>query len=236
MELAVSEANRLGQNYVGTEHILAGLILEGSGRASQILESMDVDSEQILHRLAEVTGTDAEDVPEEGGAAGSMDLNAYGRDLNELARKGKIDPVIGREKEIDRVIQILSRRTKNNPVLIGAPGVGKTAIAEGLAQRIVSGVVPDILADKHIFSLDLTSLVAGTKYRGEFEERIKKVIEAIQNDSHMILFIDELHQLIGAGAVEGSMDAANILKPALARGELQCIGLSLIHISEPTRP
>ena len=239
MELAVSEANRLGQNYVGTEHILAGLILEGSGRASQILESMDVDPEQILHRLADVTGTDAEDMPEENSASGSIDLNAYGRDLNELARKGKIDPVIGREKEIDRVIQILSRRTKNNPVLIGAPGVGKTAIAEGLAQRIVSGVVPDILADKRIFSLDLTSLVAGTKYRGEFEERIKKVIEAIQNDSHMILFIDELHQLIGAGAVEGSMDAANILKPALARGELQCIGATTLdeykkHIEKDT--
>jgi ATP-dependent Clp protease ATP-binding subunit ClpC len=230
MELAVSEANRLGVNYIGTEHILLGLLREGSGVAMQILESMDVEPDVILKRLTEQMGNSGYDTAEEDEAAaeGGDDLFSYGRDLNELARQGKIDPVIGREKEVDRVIQILSRRTKNNPVLIGAPGVGKTAIAEGLAQRILNGNVPDILRDKRIFSLDLASLVAGTKYRGEFEERIKKVIEAIQNDPTLVLFIDELHQLIGAGAVEGTMDAANILKPALARGELQCIGATTL--------
>lgn len=228
LELAVAEANRLGQNYVGTAQLLAGLLLDENGRAWQILESMDVDPQQVMRRLAEMTGMEMEDAGDDGSGQGKVDLNSFGRDLNELARQGKIDPVIGRENEIDRVIQILSRRTKNNPVLIGAPGVGKTAIAEGLAQRIINGTVPDILAGKRIFSLDMASLVAGTKYRGEFEERIKKVIEAIRNDPTVILFIDELHQLIGAGAVEGSMDAANILKPALARGELQCIGATTI--------
>lgn len=228
LELAVAEANRLGQNYVGTAQLLAGLLLDENGRAWQILESMDIDPQQVMRRLAEMTGMEMEDAGDDGSGQGKVDLNSFGRDLNELARQGKIDPVIGRENEIDRVIQILSRRTKNNPVLIGAPGVGKTAIAEGLAQRIINGTVPDILAGKRIFSLDMASLVAGTKYRGEFEERIKKVIEAIRNDPTVILFIDELHQLIGAGAVEGSMDAANILKPALARGELQCIGATTI--------
>ena len=228
MELAVREANRLEQNYVGTEHMLAGILEEGSGMAVQILEDMDIDPDLVSQRLSElmndpaVEGGDA--VPSKNGS----DLSQFGRDLNEWAKQGKIDPVIGREKEISRVIQILSRRTKNNPVLIGAPGVGKTAIAEGLAQRIITGNVPDSLLDKRIFSLDLASIVAGTKYRGEFEERIKRILDTIEQDDSLILFIDEIHQLIGAGAVEGAMDAANILKPALARGDLQCIGATTI--------
>lgn len=228
MELAVREANRLEQNYVGTEHMLAGILEEGSGMAVQILEDMDIDPDLVSQRLSElmndpdVEGNDA--VANKNG----NDLSQFGRDLNEWAKKGKIDPVIGREKEISRVIQILSRRTKNNPVLIGAPGVGKTAIAEGLAQRIITGNVPDSLLDKHIFSLDLASIVAGTKYRGEFEERIKRILDIIEQDDSIILFIDEIHQLIGAGAVEGAMDAANILKPALARGDLQCIGATTL--------
>ena len=228
MELAVREANRLEQNYVGTEHMLAGILEEGSGMAVQILEDMDIDPDLVSQRLSElmndpaVEGGDA--VPSKNGS----DLSRFGRDLNEWAKQGKIDPVIGREKEISRVIQILSRRTKNNPVLIGAPGVGKTAIAEGLAQRIITGNVPDSLLDKRIFSLDLASIVAGTKYRGEFEERIKRILDTIEQDDSIILFIDEIHQLIGAGAVEGAMDAANILKPALARGDLQCIGATTI--------
>lgn len=228
MELAVREANRLEQNYVGTEHMLAGILEEGSGMAVQILEDMDIDPDLVSQRLSElmndpaVEGGDA--VPSKNGS----DLSQFGRDLNEWAKQGKIDPVIGREKEISRVIQILSRRTKNNPVLIGAPGVGKTAIAEGLAQRIITGNVPDSLLDKRIFSLDLASIVAGTKYRGGFEERIKRILDTIEQDDSIILFIDEIHQLIGAGAVEGAMDAANILKPALARGDLQCIGATTI--------
>ena len=228
MELAAREANRLEQNYVGTEHMLAGILEEGSGMAVQILEDMDIDPDLVSQRLSElmndpaVEGGDA--VPSKNGS----DLSQFGRDLNEWAKQGKIDPVIGREKEISRVIQILSRRTKNNPVLIGAPGVGKTAIAEGLAQRIITGNVPDSLLDKRIFSLDLASIVAGTKYRGEFEERIKRILDTIEEDDSIILFIDEIHQLIGAGAVEGAMDAANILKPALARGDLQCIGATTI--------
>lgn len=228
MELAVREASRLEQNYVGTEHMLAGILEEGSGMAVQILEDMDIDPDLVSQRLSElmndpaVEGGDA--VPSKNGS----DLSQFGRDLNEWAKQGKIDPVIGREKEISRVIQILSRRTKNNPVLIGAPGVGKTAIAEGLAQRIITGNVPDSLLDKRIFSLDLASIVAGTKYRGEFEERIKRILDTIEQDDSIILFIDEIHQLIGAGAVEGAMDAANILKPALARGDLQCIGATTI--------
>ena len=228
MELAVREANRLEQNYVGTEHMLAGILEEGSGMAVQILEDMDIDPDLVSQRLSElmndpdVEGNDA--VANKNG----NDLSQFGRDLNEWAKQGKIDPVIGREKEISRVIQILSRRTKNNPVLIGAPGVGKTAIAEGLAQRIITGNVPDSLLDKRIFSLDLASIVAGTKYRGEFEERIKRILDTIEADDSIILFIDEIHQLIGAGAVEGTMDAANILKPALARGDLQCIGATTL--------
>lgn len=228
MELAVREANRLEQNYVGTEHMLAGILEEGSGMAVQILEDMDIDPDLVSQRLSELMNDPAVEGGEAAPAKSGSDLSQFGRDLNEWAKKGKIDPVIGREKEISRVIQILSRRTKNNPVLIGAPGVGKTAIAEGLAQRIITGNVPDSLLDKHIFSLDLASIVAGTKYRGEFEERIKRILDIIEQDDSIILFIDEIHQLIGAGAVEGAMDAANILKPALARGDLQCIGATTL--------
>lgn len=228
MELAVREANRLEQNYVGTEHMLAGILEEGSGMAVQILEDMDIDPDLVSQRLSELMNDPAVEGGDAVAAKNGSDLSQFGRDLNEWAKKGKIDPVIGREKEISRVIQILSRRTKNNPVLIGAPGVGKTAIAEGLAQRIITGNVPDSLLDKRIFSLDLASIVAGTKYRGEFEERIKRILDVIEQDDTIILFIDEIHQLIGAGAVEGAMDAANILKPALARGDLQCIGATTI--------
>lgn len=228
MELAVREANRLEQNYVGTEHMLAGILEEGSGMAVQILEDMDIDPDLVSQRLSELMNDPAVEGGDAVAAKNGSDLSQFGRDLNEWAKKGKIDPVIGREKEISRVIQILSRRTKNNPVLIGAPGVGKTAIAEGLAQRIITGNVPDSLLDKHIFSLDLASIVAGTKYRGEFEERIKRILDIIEQDDSIILFIDEIHQLIGAGAVEGAMDAANILKPALARGDLQCIGATTL--------
>ena len=228
MELAVREANRLEQNYVGTEHMLAGILEEGSGMAVQILEDMDIDPDLVSQRLSELMNDPAVEGGDAVAAKNGSDLSQFGRDLNEWAKKGKIDPVIGREKEISRVIQILSRRTKNNPVLIGAPGVGKTAIAEGLAQRIIDGNVPDSLLDKRIFSLDLASIVAGTKYRGEFEERIKRILDVIEQDDTIILFIDEIHQLIGAGAVEGAMDAANILKPALARGDLQCIGATTI--------
>lgn len=228
MELAVREANRLEQNYVGTEHMLAGILEEGSGMAVQILEDMDIDPDLVSQRLSELMNDPAVEGGDAVAAKNGSDLSQFGRDLNEWAKKGKIDPVIGREKEISRVIQILSRRTKNNPVLIGAPGVGKTAIAEGLAQRIINGNVPDSLLDKRIFSLNLASIVAGTKYRGEFEERIKRILDVIEQDDTIILFIDEIHQLIGAGAVEGAMDAANILKPALARGDLQCIGATTI--------
>lgn len=228
MELAVREANRLEQNYVGTEHMLAGILEEGSGMAVQILEDMDIDPDLVSQRLSELMNDPAVEGGDAVAAKNGSDLSQFGRDLNEWAKKGKIDPVIGREKEISRVIQILSRRTKNNPVLIGAPGVGKTAIAEGLAQRIINGNVPDSLLDKRIFALDLASIVAGTKYRGEFEERIKRILDVIEQDDSIILFIDEIHQLIGAGAVEGAMDAANILKPALARGDLQCIGATTI--------
>lgn len=225
MELAVRTANQLGQQYISTEHMLAGVLQEQGCMARRILEQMDVNPDELLQKIIQLMNNGAAGGEAEGQA---IDLSEFGRDLNELAREDKIDPVIGRSREIERVVQILCRRTKNNPVLIGEPGVGKTAIAEGLAQRIVTGDVPDVLAHKRIFSLDMGSLVAGTKYRGEFEDRIKQVIEAVQQDDDMILFIDELHQLIGAGAVEGSMDAANILKPALSRGELQCIGATTI--------
>ena len=208
--------------------MLAGILEEGSGMAVQILEDMDIDPDLVSQRLSELMNDPAVEGGDAVAAKNGSDLSQFGRDLNEWAKKGKIDPVIGREKEISRVIQILSRRTKNNPVLIGAPGVGKTAIAEGLAQRIINGNVPDSLLDKRIFSLDLASIVAGTKYRGEFEERIKRILDVIEQDDSIILFIDEIHQLIGAGAVEGAMDAANILKPALARGDLQCIGATTI--------
>lgn len=239
MEFAVTESKRLNRNYVGTEHILLGILQQRDSMAVQVLESMDVDPAALIERInefnedmpyAEGAGEGAYSPNEYAGAAAEEDsgepnlLTAYGRNLNDDAAGGKIDPVIGRDKEVERVIQILCRRTKNNPILLGAPGVGKTAIAEGLAQKIVDRDVPYPLADKQIFSLNLSSLVAGTKYRGEFEERIKRILEKAEKDPSVILFIDELHQLVGAGSAEGTMDAADIMKPALARGELQCIG------------
>ena len=237
LELAVDEAQGLGHNYVGTEHILLGLMREGEGAAAQVLRSLGVDSlDTVRQRLVELLGGFAaagqiQGKPAASGSSGhetrSM-LDEFGRDLNQMAKNGQSDPVIGRDKEIERVIQILSRRTKNNPVLIGEPGVGKTAIAEGLAQRIVGNRVPETLRGKRIFSLDLASVVAGTKYRGEFEERLKKVLQEIQQNSDTILFIDELHTLIGAGGAEGAIDAANILKPALARGEIRVIGATTL--------
>ncbi|MDI6709781.1 MAG: ATP-dependent Clp protease ATP-binding subunit [Thermoanaerobacterales bacterium] len=231
LELAVDEARRLGHNYVGTEHLLLGLIREGEGVAAQILTGMGADLNKVRNLVLQMLGGAAPagppGEPARGGAK-TPALDQFARDLTALAKEGKLDPVIGREKEIERVIQILSRRTKNNPVLIGDPGVGKTAIAEGLAQRIAAGNVPEILLNKRVVALDLASMVAGTKYRGEFEERIKKVLDEIRAAGNIILFIDELHTLIGAGAAEGAIDAANILKPALARGELQTIGATTL--------
>ncbi|HWR38758.1 MAG TPA: ATP-dependent Clp protease ATP-binding subunit [Patescibacteria group bacterium] len=236
IELAMEEALRLEHNYVGTEHILLGLIREGEGVAAQVLSKMGADIGLVRQRVIELLGGYAlsgqAPQPKASGAAHKAGatplLDEFGRDLNKLSQAGKVDPVIGREKEIERVIQILCRRTKNNPVLIGEPGVGKTAIAEGLAQRIVDNKVPEILRGKRIISLSMTSLVAGTKYRGEFEERLKKLIDEVCEATDIILFIDELHTLIGAGAAEGAVDAANILKPALARGELQAIGATTL--------
>ncbi|MEW6727457.1 MAG: ATP-dependent Clp protease ATP-binding subunit [Bacillota bacterium] len=237
LELSVDEARQLGHNYVGTEHLLLGLIREGEGVAAQILTGMGADLDRVRQRIVQIMGGGA--APTGCAACGvsgepakkdtkTPNLDQYARDLTAMAREEKLDPVIGREKEIERVIQILSRRTKNNPVLIGDPGVGKTAIAEGLAQRISKGMVPEVLLNKRVVALDLASMVAGTKYRGEFEERIKKVIDEIKAAGNVILFIDELHTLIGAGAAEGAIDAANILKPALARGELQTIGATTL--------
>ena len=228
LELALDEARRLGHNYIGTEHLLLGLIREGEGVAARILEAMGADLERVRAQVVYLLG-------EEGTssytrqASKTPTLDEFGRDLTKLAREGKLDPVIGREREIERVIQVLSRRTKNNPALIGEPGVGKTAITEGLAQRIVRGDVPEVLRHKRVVQLDLAALVAGTKYRGEFEERMKKVMDEIRKaQGEVILFIDELHTLVGAGAAEGAIDASNILKPALARGELQCIGATTL--------
>ena len=233
LELSVEEARHLGTNYVGVEHLLLGLIREGEGVAARLLQSLGADQDKVRTMLMEFLGTGGtannhgQSCAGRCGESNNM-LDKYGRDLTSLASDDKLDPVVGRNKEIERVIQILSRRTKNNPVLIGEPGVGKTAIAEGLAQRIGSGNVPEVLADKRVVALDLGSLVAGTKYRGEFEERMKKVVEEIAGNGKIIVFIDELHTLVGAGAAEGAIDAANILKPALARGELQCIGATTL--------
>lgn len=232
LELAIQVANHMNHNYVGTEHILLGLLSDGSGVAVAILRAMNIRSNDVVGAIRSILGSNKGS--NNGGQEGINsnndlgELSDFATDLNESAKQGKIDPVIGRDTEIQRVIQILSRRTKNNPVLIGEPGVGKTAIAEGLAQRIVTGNVPEILRNKRIISLSIGSMLAGAKYRGEFEERLKKAIDEVQQHDDMIIFIDEIHTLVGAGATEGAMDAANILKPALARGEFQVIGATTL--------
>jgi ATP-dependent Clp protease ATP-binding subunit ClpC len=227
LELSLREALQLGHNYIGTEHILLGLIREGEGVAAQVLQKLGADlnrvRQQVIQLLQGYAGK-GEGQPGEQAPQGSMVLDQFGRNLTQLAREAKLDPVIGREKEIERVMQVLSRRTKNNPVLIGEPGVGKTAIVEGLASKIVKGDVPETLKGKQIYTLDLGALVAGSRYRGDFEERLKKVLKEIKTRGDIVLFIDELHTLVGAGAAEGAIDAASILKPMLARGELQTIG------------
>ncbi|MCS6801024.1 MAG: ATP-dependent Clp protease ATP-binding subunit [Chloroflexota bacterium] len=229
IELAVDEARRLNHHYIGTEHLLLGLVREGEGIAAGVLESLGVNLERVRAETIRVLSQSMpQSHPEMRSPARTPTIDQLGMDLTAAARANKLDPVIGRQKEIERVIQILSRRTKNNPVLIGEPGVGKTAIAEGLAQRIVNGDVPETLLGKRLLTLDIGALVAGTKYRGEFEERLKKVIEEIRASGNCMLFIDELHTLVGAGAAEGAVDAANILKPSLARGELQCIGATTL--------
>ncbi len=231
LELSLEEARQLGHNYIGTEHLLLGLIREGEGVAARVLENLGVDLAKVRTQVIRMLGETAEVAAGSGGGKGSTKtptLDEFGSNLTQQASDGKLDPVVGRQNEIERVIQILGRRTKNNPVLIGEPGVGKTAIAEGLAQRIQSGDIPDILEDKRVLTLDIGLLVAGTKYRGEFEERLKKIMEEIRGAGNVILVIDEVHTLIGAGAAEGAIDAANILKPALARGELQCIGATTL--------
>jgi ATP-dependent Clp protease ATP-binding subunit ClpC len=234
LELSLEEARQLGHNYIGTEHLLLGLIREGEGVAARVLENLGVDLSKVRTQVIRMLGETAEVSSGGGGGGGSggrtktPTLDEFGSNLTQMAVDGKLDPVVGRQKEIERVIQILGRRTKNNPVLIGEPGVGKTAIAEGLAQRIATGDIPDILEDKRVMTLDIGLLVAGTKYRGEFEERLKKIMDEIRQAQNVILVIDEVHTLIGAGAAEGAIDAANILKPALARGELQCIGATTL--------
>ena len=231
LELAVEVANRMNHNYVGTEHILLGLLSDGGGVAVGLLRNHNIRANDVVDAIRDILGSSGSTSHsgEDNKESSSLgDLADFGTDLNESAKQGKIDPVIGRDKEISRVIQILSRRTKNNPVLIGEPGVGKTAIAEGLAQRIVNGNVPEILRNKRIISLSISSMLAGAKYRGEFEERLKKAIDEVQKHDDMIIFIDEIHTLVGAGATEGAMDAANILKPALARGEFQVIGATTL--------
>ena len=231
LELAVEEARSLGHNYVGTEHLLLGLIREGEGVAAKVLLELGVDRKRVREETLKLLGgTPSSTQSAERGEerAETPALNQFGRDLTTLAREGKLDPVIGRDKEIERVIQVLSRRKKNNPVLIGEPGVGKTAIAEGLAQRIISAQVPESLKNKRIVTLDLAAVVAGTKYRGQFEERLKTVMNEIRESKDTVIFIDELHTIVGAGGAEGAIDASNMLKPALARGELQCIGATTL--------
>ncbi len=237
LELSLREALQLGHNYIGTEHILLGLIREGEGVAAQVLVKLGADlnrvRQQVIQLLSGYQGKEGSGAPAGGGAAEgtpstSLVLDQFGRNLTQAARESKLDPVIGREKEIERVMQVLSRRTKNNPVLIGEPGVGKTAVVEGLAQAIIKGEVPETLKDKQLYTLDLGALVAGSRYRGDFEERLKKVLKEIRTRGDIILFIDELHTLVGAGAAEGAIDAASILKPMLARGELQTIGATTL--------
>ncbi|HZV02206.1 MAG TPA: ATP-dependent Clp protease ATP-binding subunit, partial [Planctomycetota bacterium] len=245
LELSVEEASNLGHNYIGTEHLLLGLIRENEGVAAQVLMNLGLKLEEVREEVLELLGADMSNQENNqgggsGGGAASQPgeksskksktpaLDAFGRDLTELAREGKLDPVIGRKDEIERVTMILSRRTKNNPVLLGEPGVGKTAIVEGLAQDIIKGNVPEILREKRIVVLDLAMMVAGTKYRGQFEERIKAVMTEVRRVKNVVLFIDELHTLVGAGGAEGAIDASNVLKPALSRGEVQCIGATTL--------
>ncbi|WP_078382584.1 ATP-dependent protease ATP-binding subunit ClpC [Sutcliffiella halmapala] len=231
IELSMDEARKLGHSYVGTEHILLGLIREGEGVAARVLNNLGVSLNKARQQVLQLLGSNETSGGHQGGASANVNtptLDSLARDLTVIAREGSLDPVIGRSKEIQRVIEVLSRRTKNNPVLIGEPGVGKTAIAEGLAQQIVNNEVPEILRDKRVMTLDMGTVVAGTKYRGEFEDRLKKVMDEIRQAGNIILFIDELHTLIGAGGAEGAIDASNILKPSLARGELQCIGATTL--------
>ena len=234
LELSLREALQLGHNYIGTEHILLGLIREGEGVAAQVLVKLGADLNRVRQQVIQLlSGYQGKEAVAVGGDSqnpdkGSQVLDQFGRNLTAAAREGKLDPVIGREKEAERVMQILSRRSKNNPVLIGEPGVGKTAVVEGLAQAIVKGEVPETLKDKQLYSLDLGSLIAGSRYRGDFEERLKKVTKEIRTRGDIIVFIDEIHTLVGAGAAEGAIDAASILKPLLARGELQTIGATTL--------
>ena len=230
IELSMDEARKLGHSYVGTEHILLGLIREGEGVAARVLGNLGVSLNKARQQVLQLLGSNDSSNHQGGGNANANTptLDSLARDLTAIAREGSLDPVIGRSKEIQRVIEVLSRRTKNNPVLIGEPGVGKTAIAEGLAQQIIANEVPEILRDKRVMTLDMGTVVAGTKYRGEFEDRLKKVMDEIRQAGNIILFIDELHTLIGAGGAEGAIDASNILKPSLARGELQCIGATTL--------
>ncbi|MEI8342275.1 MAG: ATP-dependent Clp protease ATP-binding subunit, partial [Verrucomicrobiota bacterium] len=237
LALAGKEAKSLNHSYVGTEHILLGLLREGEGVAAQVLKNLELDIERTRNEILKELDpnfTPQESEQEQETEASRKEvktpaLRAFGRDLTELAKKGELDPVIGRKDEIERVIQVLCRRTKNNPVLLGEAGVGKTAIVEGLAQEIVAGTVPEILRDKKVITLDLALMVAGTKYRGQFEERIKAVMDEIRRTKNVILFIDELHTIVGAGSAEGAMDASNIIKPALSRGELQCVGATTLN-------
>nr|MTA25707.1 AAA family ATPase [Actinomycetota bacterium] len=236
LELSLREALQLGHNYIGTEHILLGLIREGEGVAAQVLVKLGADLTRVRQTVIQLlsgyqAGKESATVGGGEPAAndkGSQILDQFGRNLTQAARDGKLDPVIGREKEMERVMQILSRRTKNNPVLVGEPGVGKTAVVEGLAQAIVKGEVPETIKGKQVYTLDLGSLIAGSRYRGDFEERLKKVTKEIRNRGDIIVFIDEIHALVGAGAAEGAVDAASILKPMLARGELQTIGATTL--------
>ncbi|NQS99591.1 MAG: AAA family ATPase, partial [Candidatus Omnitrophica bacterium] len=235
IELSMEEARGLGHNYIGTEHLLLGLLREGEGVAAQVLLSLGLDLNKVRNEVLELLGQgipgNVQQGPQAQGAktkSKTPALDAFGRDLTTLAKDGKLDPVVGRQNEIERVIQVMSRRTKNNPVLLGEAGVGKTAIVEGLAQQIVNGTIPEVLKDKRIVIIDLALMVAGTKYRGQFEERIKAVMDEIKRSENIVMFIDELHTLVGAGGAEGAIDASNILKPALSRGEIQCIGATTL--------
>jgi ATP-dependent Clp protease ATP-binding subunit ClpC len=233
LELAAEEARSMGHNYIGTEHLLLGLLREQEGIASQVLLGLGLDINAVRKAILELLGGEFSSgtgpaAPAQPTSKKTPALDSFGRDLTSLAQKNMLDPVIGRKNEIERVIQVLSRRTKNNPVLLGEAGVGKTAIVEGLAQSIVAGNIPEVLRGKRIIVLDLALMVAGTKYRGQFEERIKAVMEEIKRSKDVIMFVDELHTLVGAGAAEGAIDASNILKPALSRGEIQCIGATTL--------